>query len=92
MAASAMTETMMPPEMLAKLSVRVIYKHVHSLTSKSAISPNLLHPLLPLSAILMDLRLPERYLKSVQDSLPRYDGKEATAQYSRLTRVSRLLQ
>jgi hypothetical protein len=82
----------MPPEMLAKLSVRLLFRDFTFLIGRVVISPNLLLPSLLLSAILMDLRLPEGYLKLVQDSLLRSDGKGATVQHSRLTPASRLLQ
>ena len=56
------------------------------------ISPNLLLPLLLLSATRTAPKLLEGYLKLEQDSLPKSDGKEAMVQYSRLTLASRLPQ
>lgn len=69
MAASAMTETILPPEMLANLSVCLFLKttvfiYIHCYLSLPMSRLSLRH-----SAILMVLTLPEKSSKSVLVSL-----------------------
>jgi len=84
LAASSMTETVMPPEMLANMSVSLFMK-----TALFAVEPvcfpsrNTLHPLLLLSVTPMVLMLRERSLKLVRDMSQKFEKNEATVQCSR---------
>lgn len=91
MAASAMTETILPREMLANMSVSSLLLNFPP-TLNSANSPNLLLHLLRLSAILKDLTPVARCLRSVQVMLQKSDGNEAKGLSSRLILRSHLQQ
>lgn len=88
MAASAMTETVMPPEMLANLKVRDCL--MHSVMANPDASLNSLHPLFWLFATPRDQMRPVESLKLEQGSSLRLDGKAVLVLFSNQTRHSRL--
>jgi hypothetical protein len=82
MAASAMTATIMPPEMLANLKVSLKPPSSPKLTRVVSSLISSLH-LSSLCAILMVPMRPEKYLKLALASSLRSVGSEAKAQFSR---------
>ncbi len=84
-----MTETIMPPEMLAKLGVLCLPLAHRSPLLRPVTSPNLFHRLSPLYAILRDPTRQDECLSLALVSLPRFGGKEVTARCSRQMPASR---
>jgi hypothetical protein len=84
MAASAMTETIMPPEMLANLKVTNTHDcMMHVVSHHNVRSLNLSHLSLRLFAIQTVLMLLGERLKSVLGSSLKYGGSAAMAPFSR---------
>jgi hypothetical protein len=90
MAASAMTETIMPPEMLANLKVS-LHLYSQEVPVINFFSLNLWPLSFSQCAILMVQKLLGRYSKLELALLLKFDGKGARVPSSRQTQASHLL-
>lgn len=84
-----MTETIMPPELLAHVKVSTVYasSDMFCELTVSLNSPNLSLHLWQLLHIQMDLMLMAKYLKLVLDMLLNFDGNVPRVRSSRLIKA-----